>query len=90
MCAKNTSRKLKRQPTDRQPGSANDVCDKDVVSRVQLNNTKTTRLKVGKDWKRHLSKDTQMANGAQGQITHVIRHQGNANQNHDETPPRPH
>ena len=88
--AKETINKMKRQPTGWEKIFANDMTDKELISKIykqllQLNIKKLNNLikKWVEDLNRHFSKeDTQME-----KMFNIVNHQRNANQNHNEISP---
>ena len=91
--AKETINQTKRQPTEWENIFANVLSDKGLVSKIykelKLNTQRTNNLvrKWAEDMNRLLSKeDIQMANRHE-KMLHIIWHQGNIDQNHNEVTP---
>ena len=92
--SKETVNKIKRQPMEWEKIFANDISDKELVSKIYKElikrNTQKTNNPVKKwaeDMNGHFSKDTQMANRHMKKMLNLTQHQGKTNQNHKEVPP---
>ena len=91
---KETISKVKRQHSEWEKIIANEVTDKDLISKLQkqLLQLNSTKIKDpiknwAKELNRHFSKeDIQMANKPMKKMLNITHYQRNANQNHNEVP----
>uniref|UniRef100_A0A5F9CWQ1 RNA-directed DNA polymerase n=1 Tax=Oryctolagus cuniculus TaxID=9986 RepID=A0A5F9CWQ1_RABIT len=95
--AKETVRRVKRQPTEWEKIFANYATDKGLITRIykeikklHKNKTNNPLKRWAKDFNRHFSKEEiQMANRHMKKMFKVTSNQGNANQKHNEVSPHP-
>ena len=91
--AKETTNKMKRQPTKWGKIFANDMTDKGLISNIckqliQLNTEKKKNPQLKMDRNEHFSKEEMhLANRHMKCKLNIANHQGNANQNHNEISP---
>ena len=92
--AKETVNQTKRQPTDWEKIFANDISDKELVSKIykeliKLNSKETNNpiMKWAKDMNRNLTEEDRQGQHAYEKMLCITDHQGNTNQNHSEIPP---